>query len=393
VGQIVIVGGGLAAARVAQSYRESGGTDRVAILASESHPPYHRPPLTKRLLRGEAEPPDTFVASPDDFRELDVDLRLGSPAAGLDLAAGTVTLESGKDIAYERLVIATGATPRSLPVPGAELEGVRTLRTLDDSLALRAAADSARRVVVIGTGFIGLEVTASLRARGVEVTIVDAATAPFQALGAPDFSAFLADLYREHGVELLLGDGIEGFFGDGRVERVHTASGHEIDADLVVVGVGVAPSTGWLEDSGLELDNGVVVDSRFRASADGVFAAGDVANFEDPVFGRRRRIEHWSNADYQGRLLGKALAGEHVEYDRVSAFFTELFGTVYRFFGDSQDADRQELEGSFAAGRAVVRYFEGDRLRAALTTGLSDAEEKALEASIREAAWSRAQAA
>jgi len=393
VGQIVIVGGGLAAARVAQSYRESGGTDRVAILASESHPPYHRPPLTKRLLRGEAEPPDTFVASPDDFRELDVDLRLGSPAAGLDLAAGTVTLESGKDIAYERLVIATGATPRSLPVPGAELEGVRTLRTLDDSLALRAAADSARRVVVIGTGFIGLEVTASLRARGVEVTIVDAATAPFQALGAPDFSAFLADLYREHGVELLLGDGIEGFFGDGRVESVHTASGHEIDADLVVVGVGVAPTTGWLEGSGVELDNGVVVDSRFRASADGVFAAGDVANFEDPVFGRRRRIEHWSNADYQGRLLGKALAGEHVEYDRVSAFFTELFGTVYRFFGDSQDADRQELEGSFAAGRAAVRYFEGDRLRAALTTGLTDEEEKALEASIREAAWSRAQAA
>ena len=393
MGQILIVGGGLTAARVAQSYRESGGPDRVAILASESHPPYHRPPLTKRLLRGEAEPADTFIASPGDFEQLDIDLRLGSRAAALDLAARTVTLDTGKDIAYERLAIATGATPRSLPVPGAELDGVRTLRTLDDSLALRAAADSARRVVVIGTGFIGLEVTASLRARGVEVTIVDMATAPFQALGAPDFSAFLADLYRERGVELLLGDGIQGFFGDRKVESVRTTSGQEIEADLVVVGVGVAPSTGWLDGSGLELDNGVVVDSRFRASADGVFAAGDVANFDDPVFGRRRRIEHWSNADYQGRLLGKALAGEDVEYDRVSAFFTELFGTVYRFFGDSQDADRQELEGSFADGRAVVRYFEGDRLRAALATGLSDEEEQALEASIREAAWSRAQAA
>ena len=226
--------------------------------------------------------------------------------------------------------------------------------------------------------------TASLRARGVEVTIVDAATAPFQALGAPDFSAFLAELYREHGVEMLLGDGIEGFSGNGKVEIVRTASGRDIEADLVVVGVGVAPSTAWLEHSGLELDNGVVVDSRLHASAEDVFAAGDVANFEDPIFRRRRRIEHWSNADYQGRLLGKVLAGEHVSYDRVSAFFTELFGTVYRFFGDSEGADRQELEGSFAEGRAVVRYFDGDRLLAALATGLSDEEQEALEDQIRQ---------
>ena len=392
MGEIVIVGGGLTAARVAQSYRESGGTDRVTLLASEPHPPYHRPPLTKRLLRGEAEPPDTLVATPDDFRDLDVELRLGTPAASLDLAARTVTLGSGRDVAYERLVIATGAAPRRLPVPGSDLEGVRTLRTLDDSLAIREAAGSARRVVVVGTGFIGLEVTASLRARGVEVTIVDAATAPFQALGAPDFSAFLAELYREHGVEMLLGDGIEGFSGNGKVEIVRTASGRDIEADLVVVGVGVAPSTAWLEDSGLELDNGVVVDSRLHASAEDVFAAGDVANFEDPIFRRRRRIEHWSNADYQGRLLGKVLAGEHVSYDRVSAFFTELFGTVYRFFGDSEGADRQELEGSFADGRAVVRYFDGGRLRAALATGLSDEEQEELEDQIRAGRDTRSEA-
>ena len=205
----------------------------------------------------------------------------------------------------------------------------------------------------------------------------------FQALGAPDFSAFLAELYRGHGVELLLGDGIEGFSGNGKVEIVRTASGRDIEADLVVVGVGVAPSTAWLEDSGLELDNGVVVDSRLHASAEDVFAAGDVANFEDPIFRRRRRIEHWSNADYQGRLLGKVLAGEHVSYDRVSAFFTELFGTVYRFFGDSEGAGRQELEGSFADGRAIVRYFDGSRLRAALATGLSDHEQEELEDRIR----------
>jgi NADPH-dependent 2,4-dienoyl-CoA reductase/sulfur reductase-like enzyme len=200
------------------------------------------------------------------------------------------------------------------------------------------------------------------------------------------FSDFLSELYREHGVELLLGDGIESFAGHGRVQSVRTASGRDVEADLVVVGVGVAPSTGWLEGSGLELDNGVVVDSELHASAEDVFAAGDVANFEDPIFKRRRRIEHWSNADYQGRLLGKVLAGENVAYDRVSAFFTELFGTTYRFFGDSSGTDRQEVEGSFTDGRAIVRYFVGDRLRAALTTGLSDEEHQELEGRIREEA-------
>jgi NADPH-dependent 2,4-dienoyl-CoA reductase/sulfur reductase-like enzyme len=388
--EIVIVGAGLTAARIAQSYREASGTDRVTLIGSEPHPPYHRPPLTKRLLRGEAEPADTFVAGPDELRELGVELRLGATAASLDLDARAVTLETGEPVPFERLAIATGATPRRLSVPGADLDGVRTLRTIDDSLALREAADEARRVVVIGTGFIGLEVSASLRARGVEVTIIDGGTAPFRALGAPVFSDFLTDLYREHGVELLLGDGIQSFSGNGRVQSAVTASGREVEADLVVAGIGVTPSTDWLEGSGLELDNGVVVDSRLRASADDVFAAGDVANFEDPVFHRRRRIEHWSNADYQGRLLGKVLAGEDISYDRVSAFFTELFGTVYRFFGNSRGADRQELEGSFADGRAIVRYFDGDLLRAALATGLSEEEQNELETAIREAAWAPA---
>ena len=381
---MLIAGGGLTAARIAQSYREAGGTGRVTLLGSERHPPYHRPPLTKRLLRGEADPPETFVASADELEQLNVELRLETPIASLDLGRREVTLESGEPVPYDRLAIATGAAPRKLLVPGAGLEGVRTLRTLDDSMGLREAADDAKRVVVIGTGFIGLEVSASLRARGVEVTIVDAATAPFQALGAAVFSDFLTDLYGQHGVELLLGDGIEQFAGNGRVQSVRTASGRDVDADLVVVGVGVAPSTGWLEGSGLELDNGVVVDSGFHASAEDVFAAGDVANFEDPIFKRRRRIEHWSNADYQGRLLGKVLAGESVAYDRVSSFFTELFGTVYRFFGDSTGTDRQEVEGSFPDGRAIVRYFEGERLRAALATGLEDSEQEEIEGTIRE---------
>src|SRR5437868_2681615 len=188
---IVIVGGGLAGARVAQSYRESGGTDAITLIAAEPHPPYHRPPLTKRLLRGEAEPADAFVAPLESWAELGVELRAETRATALDLDARALRLSTNEAVDFGRLVVATGATPRRLPVPGADLPHVHLLRTLDDSLALRAAAERAQRAVVVGTGFIGLESAASLRARGVEVTIVDMATAPFQALHAPEFSAFL----------------------------------------------------------------------------------------------------------------------------------------------------------------------------------------------------------
>jgi 3-phenylpropionate/trans-cinnamate dioxygenase ferredoxin reductase subunit len=381
--EVVIVGGGLAGGRVAESYRESGGTGNVVLVAAESHPPYHRPPLTKRLLRGEAEAEDTLLAPAEHWGELGIDLRLGTTATALDLERRELQLDDGGRLPFANLVIATGAAPRRLPIPGADLEGVHALRTLDDALSLRAAAENAQRAVAIGTGFIGLETAASLRARGLQVTIVDMAAAPFHALGAPEFSAYLVQLYREHGVPMLLQDGIAAFRGGERVESVQTSSGRELRADLVVVGVGVAPSTGWLEDSKLEIDNGVVVDARFRTGVEGVYAVGDVANFQDPVFGRRRRIEHWSNADYQGRLVGAALAGNDAEYDRVSTFFTEMFGNAFKFFGDSTGATDVVTDGSFADGRAIVSYRDGDALRAVLAAGLSSDEEAELQTTIR----------
>ncbi|TML90429.1 MAG: FAD-dependent oxidoreductase [Actinobacteria bacterium] len=380
---VVVIGAGLAGARVVESYREAGGGGSVAIVGAELHPPYHRPPLTKRILRGEAEPADALVRAAVDYRALDVDLRLDTAARALDLRNRRVELAGGEAVAFERLVIATGALPRRLPVPGVDLSGVFTLRTLDDSLAVRAAAANADRAVVIGTGFIGLEVAASLRSRGLEVTIVDVAPAPFATLGAPVFSDYLVELYREQGIEMLLEDGVAAFAGDGALSSVVTASGRTLPAQLAVVGVGVAPATGWLEGCGLELENGVVVDSSYRSSADGVYAAGDVASFVDPVFGRRRRIEHWSNADYQGRALGRILAGIDEPYDRVSTFFTELFGTAYKFFGDSAATDHIELEGDFRDGRAVVRYYRGGDLHAALLTGQSEEREGELQERIR----------
>ena len=382
---ILIVGGGLAGARVAQSFRESGGEGTVSLLTRESHLPYHRPGLTKRVLRGEQEPIDTLVLDCAAYRDLDIGIKLSACAQSLDLDRREVTLQSGETLAFERLVIATGAVPRRLSIPGAGLERVVALRTIDDCLAIRALACAGKQAVIVGTGFIGLEVAASLAARGLQVTLVDRAVLPFETLSARSFSTFLIDLYREHGIEMLLGDGVREFAGDGRVAALITTSGRKIVADLAVVGVGVAPATDWLENSGLELDNGIFVDSSYNAGNE-VFAVGDVARFYDPLFGRRRRIEHWSNADYQGRQLGRILAGEELSYDRVSTFFTEIFGTTYKFFGDSTNTDRQELDGNLAEGHAVIRYLEGDRLKAALVTGQTEDEEAELETEIRTAA-------
>ena len=205
--------------------------------------------------------------------------------------------------------------------------------------------------MVVGTGFIGLETAASMRMIGVDVTLVASGHALFGALAAPPFSEHLARVYEAQGVELRLGEGVEAFLGDGKLGGVRLSGGDERDADLAVVGVGVDPGTAWLEGSGLEIDNGVVVDDRYATSMEGVFAAGDVAAFYDPVFGKRRRIEHWSNANLQGSQLGAILAGQDLHYDAVSAFFTELFGTVYKVFGDTEGADSLEEEGDLASGR------------------------------------------
>jgi 3-phenylpropionate/trans-cinnamate dioxygenase ferredoxin reductase component len=384
---IVVVGAGLAAARVIESYREAGGGDVITLVGAEAHPPYHRPPLTKRLLRGELDAADTFAVPRDRLAELDVDVRSGVQATSLDAARRRVGLATGAEIAFERLVIATGALPHRLPVPGAQLAGVFTLRTLGDALAIRDAAVAGARAVVVGTGFIGLEVSASLRARGVDVTIVGAARTPFDSLGSTEFSLYLEELYREHGVELLLGDGVRELRGRGRIESVLTASGREIEADLAVVGIGVAPAVSWLEGSGVRVDDGVVVDSSFRASAHGVYAIGDVARFHDPVFGRSRRVEHWSNADYHGRELGRILAGRGGGYDRVSAFFTELFGSTYKVLGDPAGARPVEVEGSFRDGAALLRYMREGRVCAALVTGQTpEREAELLEQIRREAA-------
>jgi 3-phenylpropionate/trans-cinnamate dioxygenase ferredoxin reductase subunit len=351
---IAIVGGGLAAAKLVESYRDAGGDDDVVIWSQDPHGPYHRPPLSKRLLRGESEPADALVHPLEWYDEHGVGLRRGEVVASLE------------EVDADVVVIATGARPR--PLGDAAL-----LRTLDDSLALRRRAESVREAVVVGGGFIGCEVTASLTQLGVHVTHVVREPRVFAPLEAPPLSDALHATARAHGVDL-------------RLEATEIPS-----AELVVAGVGVVPNVELARDAGVEVRNGIVVDERFRSSRPGLYAIGDVAEFHDPIFGRSRRIEHWSNAAYHGTTLGRILAGdEDARYDTVSAFFSEQFGRTFRVFGDATGHDEMRLEGDFHEADAVLRFLRRGAAIAAVTMGQEDDVHDALREEIRAGAASAA---
>jgi 3-phenylpropionate/trans-cinnamate dioxygenase ferredoxin reductase component len=349
---IEIVGGGLAAAKLVEGYRDAGGDEPITLWAGDPHGPYHRPPLTKRLLRGEAEPEDTLVHPIEWYGEQNVDLRLGETVDSLD------------EVRAETIVIATGARPRELP-------GASTFRTLDDSLALRERARDAETATVIGGGFIGCEITASLTHWGVKVTQIVREEMVFANLQAPPMSEALHDLYRERGVDLRLGE-------------TEIPKG----ADITVAGIGVVPNVELAVAAGLDVRSGIVVDDRFATQRAGVYAIGDVAEFYDPVFHRFRRIEHWSNAAYHGTTLGRILAGADERYDIVSAFFSEEFGRSFRLLGDPQGHDRTELDGDFAEEDAVFRFLRGDALLGAVVMGQDSETEDALKDEIRAGAAS-----
>ena len=384
--ELVIAGGGLVAARAIKSYRESGGGGRIALLSKESDLPYHRPALSKRYLRGETTDAP-FAEDPAFYRDHDVEVLLETTVTGVDAGARTVATEAGT-VRYQKLLVATGATPRRLQVPGASIEGVYALRTLRDSQAIRQAAGSAERAVVVGGGFIGMEVAASLRQLGLAVTLIHLGRGLFAQLGSSALSDELAILYREHGVELLLGQEVAGFGSDHelRLSYVETEGGLCVEAELAVVGVGVEPNVGFLAGGGVTLDNGVVVNERFETPAPGVYAAGDVANFFDPLYGRQRRIEHWSNANYQGLEVGRIMAGTGGGYDTVSSFFTEIFGTTVKVLGDVSRFDELTEEGSLTSGTLLTSYGNGGRLVGALTVGASDELETLLKDLIAERA-------
>ena len=379
--ELVIVGGGLTAARAIRSYREAGGGGEVALFSDETTLPYHRPALSKKFLRGETTA-IPYVEDEAFYRDNGVKLLLGKPVTSIHTTARMLTAD-GAPFEYENLLIATGAKPRRLNVGGAGLPGVFPLRTVQDSTAIRQAASVSEKAVVVGGGFIGMEVAASLRHLGVAVTLIHLGDGLFDQLGSEQLSADLLALYRDEGVDVWLEEEVAGFGGDDNLEYVEVESGLCVEADLAVVGAGVVPNTHFLAGSGLVVDDGVVVNERFETSAPGVYAAGDVANFFDPLLGRRRRIEHWSNADYQGTEVGRILAGHGDGYDTVSSFFSEVFGLTVKVFGDVSRYEDVRSQGSLATGELLTVYGHNGGLVGALTVGQSEDVEAGLKDLIR----------
>jgi 3-phenylpropionate/trans-cinnamate dioxygenase ferredoxin reductase subunit len=361
--EIVVIGGGLAGARFALSYRDAGGEADVTIVSTDDQPPYNRPPLTKGFLRGELERDDTLVAPPEDYEEAVVDLRLATTVDAIDPDEHEVELVGGERIPYTTLVLATGARPRTLPIPGADKVGVHTYRTLADAATVRQAAEEAHAAIVIGGSFIGSESAASLRMRGLTVSLVEMGETLMPQLRAPEVSAELVELYRTEGVDVLLETQIEELTGNGKLlTGARLADGRTLEGYLAIVGVGVSPNVELAEAAGAEVDDGIVVDESFSTSLRDVYAIGDIASYPDPVAGRRRRIEHWSAANAQGTYLGRHLAGEKGErYDVVPVFFTQLFDRKLQVIGDVEQATECIVRGSLADGRLLGFHLDDDR--------------------------------
>jgi NADPH-dependent 2,4-dienoyl-CoA reductase/sulfur reductase-like enzyme len=364
---IAIVGASLAGLRAAETLRHEGYDGRVTLVGSEAHLPYDRPPLSKELLAGAWEPEQTALRK-QPYDDLDLDLRLGQRAVGLDLDERVVELEGSERVLFDGLVVATGAHPRTLP-DTPRLDGVFLLRTLEDCLAIRARLDAGPRVVVIGAGFIGSEVAATCRTRGLDVTVLEMLPVPMVRGVGPVIGDVCGRLHRDHGVDVRCGVRVAGFAGAHRVERVLLADGSAVDADLVVVGVGVTPETRWLADSGLTLDDGVVCDDTLVA-APGVVAAGDVARWPNPLFGgASMRLEHWTNATEQGVAAARRLlAGDNGEpFAPVPFVWSDQYDVKIQTVGWIRgDDDVVIADGSLDERRFVALFGRAGRLVGAL---------------------------
>lgn len=371
VERLVVVGGSLAGLRAVEAARKAGFGGVITLIGAERHLPYDRPPLSKEFLDVTAPGAEALIPyfrSSDVFAdELNVELVLGAPATGLDVER-KVVLIGDREVGYDALVIATGSQLRTLP--GTEnLEGVRGLRTLDDSLAIRRALDAGARTVVIGAGFIGSEVASSAKKRGVHVTVVEAQPTPLVRATGTKMGAAIASLHERNGTTLLCGTGVKSVEGEDRVERVVLSDGTVLEADLVVVGIGVSPYTDWLENSGLTLDNGIVCDETLWTGVPGVYAAGDVANWLNPMFEVRQRMENWTAAAEQGAAAARnALDPENAKpYGTVPYFWSDWYGSRIQFVGAPEADEVLVVDGDVEDDRWTALYRRGERLVGALT--------------------------
>jgi 3-phenylpropionate/trans-cinnamate dioxygenase ferredoxin reductase subunit len=350
----VIIGGGLAAGKAAETLRSEGFAGRVVVVAAERQRPYERPSLSKGVLNGTDDEDSIYVHPEGWYAENDVDLRTGVRALAVDPETRTVALSDDTSLQYDKLLLATGSAPRKLKVPGVELDGVHYLRTKPNAEALKAAlAGGGRNVVLVGGGWIGLEVAAAARGYGNEVTVIDPSPVPLHAALGLELGGVFADLHTEHGVKLMMSREVTEIVGDGtKVTGVRTRDGETVPADVVVVGIGTVPMEQLAREAGLTVDNGIVVDSSLRTSDENIYAAGDIARWTHPLLGRSLRVEHWANALHQGPAAAKSMLGQEVSYDEIPYFYTDQYDLGMEFVGD--------IAGDVAHGRYDTVTYRGD---------------------------------
>lgn len=381
----IIVGASLAGAKAAEALREEGYEGPILLIGDEEDRPYERPALSKEYLQGKAERDSFDVHTADWYDEHDVQLRLSTSVTAIDPASHQVTLGDGTQLRYAKLLLATGSRVRPLTVPGADLEGVHYLRTVADSDGIRAAFAKASRVVVIGAGWIGLETAAAARAADVEVTVLENAELPLlRVLGAEVAQSF-ADLHTEHGVDLRLGVSVKALTGDnGRVTGVELEDGTRLEADAVIVGVGIVPNSDLAEAAGLEVDNGVRVNASLQSSDADIYAAGDVANAHHPFLQRQLRVEHWANATYQPAVAAKSMLGTAGEYDALPYFFSDQYdlGMEYTGYAEPAECDEIVIRGSLKGREYIAFWLIGGKVQAGMNVNVWDVTED-IEALIR----------
>jgi 3-phenylpropionate/trans-cinnamate dioxygenase ferredoxin reductase subunit len=359
--RIVIVGASLTGSSAAIALRGEGFDGSITLIGAEKHPPYERPPLSKEYLRGESRIEKAFVKPPEWYVENDVDLRTGAAAERLNVVDKVVELAGGERVPYDDVLIATGCRNRTLRTPGAELDGIFQLRSIAESDAIRAAASEVRTAIVVGMGFIGAEVAASLRGLGVEVTAIEPLPTPLARVLGPEVGSALASLHSDNGVNLVLEDIVESFEGSGRVSGVLTKAGLKLEADMVVAGIGVEPAIDVVAGTPVATENGIMVDEHCRTNVEGVYAAGDVANHFHPLYGRHMRVEHWQNAMRHGAHAAKSMLGPTEPYSEVHWFWSDQYDANLQYAGHHTAWDELVVRGSISE-RSFLAFYVKDGL-------------------------------
>jgi 3-phenylpropionate/trans-cinnamate dioxygenase ferredoxin reductase subunit len=363
---VVIVGAGLAGASAAATLRQEGFDGEVLLIGAEPQFPYERPPLSKQYLRGEMPFEKMLVRPAEFYAQNRLETLLGVRVAGVEPSERTIELQSGQRIHYDKLLLATGVRTQRPPIPGLNLPGVLALRSMTDADALRDEIRPGRRAVVIGMGFIGCEVAASLRQQGVEVVAVDPSPTPlFRVLGR-EVGHVIAGIHHDQGVKTIFDDAVASFEGDGRVRRVVTKRGRRIECDFAVVGIGVEPDVDFIAGSGIRTANGVLVDEHCRSTIDGIYAAGDVANHYHPLFRRRMRVEHWQNAMLQGAAAARSMLGAQEPYEPVHWFWSDQYDFNLQHAGVHQQGEQIVIRGSPESRNFLAFYVDDGRINAAV---------------------------